>query len=244
MVGEGDSAETPDSPRLDGAVGFHNDRASSWSSAYRHSGHFRRRAFDWQAVIDANIDREMRVLDAGCGAGDLSLIATRRGAVLTCVDASPAMVAEARHALSGQSPSPSFHQADIRHLPVPDGSFDAVIASSVLEYIAPLDAALKEFRRVLAAGGMLLCSLPNRQSIYRRIEGLAVRLTGRPAYRRHVNEDVYRTDLDRLFDHAGFEIIDRRPSGTPPLLGRGVVGDFAERHARLATLTLFVARAV
>lgn len=124
-----------------------------------------------------------------------------------------------------------------------DGSFDAVIASSVLEYVEPLDAALKEFRRVLVAGGILSCSLPNRRSIYRRFEGLAVRLTGRPAYRRHVNEDVYRTDLDRLFDHAGFEIIEQRPSGTPPLLGRGAIGDFAQRYERLATMTLFVTRA-
>ncbi len=185
----------------------------------------------------------MRVLDAGCGAGDLSLIAARRGVILTCIDGSPAMVGEARRTLGGVSPSPVFYQADVRHLPLPDGAFDAVLASSVLEYVAPLDAALKEFRRVLRAGGLLLCSLPNCRSLYRQIEGLAVRLIGRPAYRRHVNEEVYRADLDRLFSQAGFEIVERRSSGTPPLLGKGARGDFAQRHPRLATMTLFVAKA-
>ena len=244
MVSDAGPAETPDATKLGGAVGFHDERASSWSAGYHRSDHFRRRARDWKAVIDAYLARDMRVLDAGCGAGDLSLLAARRGATLTCVDASPAMVGEARRTLSGLSPTPTFHRADVRHLPLSDGSYDAVMASSVLEYVAPLDAALMEFRRVLRPDGLLLCSLPNRKSLYRQVEGLVVRMTGRPAYRRHVNENVYCADLERLFDKAGFQIIERRPSGTPPLLGKGAIGDFAQRHARLATMTLFVAKAI
>ena len=244
MVSDAGPAGTPDASGMGGAVNFHDERASAWSAGYRQSDHFRRRAIDWQAVMDTYLARAMQVLDAGCGAGDLSLIAANRGVILTCVDGSPAMIREARRTLCGLVPTPAFHQADVRQLPLPDGSFDAVMASSVLEYVAPLDTALKEFRRVLRAGGMLLCSLPNRKSLYRQIEGLAVRLTGRPAYRRHVNEDVYRADLDRQFKQAGFQVIECRPSGTPPLLGKSAVGDFAQRHARLATMTLFVAEAV
>lgn len=243
MVSKAESADPPIASCLGGAVGFHDERASSWSSAYRQSDHFRRRARDWQAVIDAYLIGGMHVLDAGCGAGDISLIAAGRGTLLTCVDGSPAMLGEARQILRSVSPVPVFHQADVRKLPFPDRSFDAVMASSVLEYVDPVDAALDEFRRVLRPGGLLLCSLPNRKSLYRQFEGLMVRMTGRPAYRRHVNEKVYRTDLDRLFAKSGFELVERRQSGTPPLLGKGAIGDFAQRNARLATMTLFVAKA-
>ena len=186
----------------------------------------------------------MRLLDAGCGSGVLSRIAARMGAVVTGVDASPAMIGEARDLLARFSLPATFDVADVRRLPYADASFDLILASSVLEYVAPFDAALAELHRVLGPGGLLIASLPNPRSLYRKLEGWLVRATGRPAYRRHVNELVYRTDVDRLFASVGFTVVERRFTGAPPRLGDGRIGDFAQRHPRTATMILYIARRV
>lgn len=229
---------------LDGAIGFHEKRAKTWSAAYRRSEHFRRRVRDWRAAMETYVAPSMTVLDAGCGSGDLSRIAARMGADVTGVDASPAMIAEARDSLDRFSLPAGFDIADVRDLPYDGQSFDLVLASSVLEYVEPLDGALIELRRVLRPDGILICSLPNAKSLYRVLEGFLVRTTGRPAYRRHVNELVYKADLEQIFANIGFEIVERRYSGAPPRLGAGAVGDFAQRHPRLATMILYIVRRV
>jgi SAM-dependent methyltransferase len=51
-------------------------------------------------------------------------------------------------------------QGDTYHLPFPDGSFDCVIASEVLEHLHHDTAALQECRRVLRPGGQLVVTVP------------------------------------------------------------------------------------
>jgi SAM-dependent methyltransferase len=49
---------------------------------------------------------------------------------------------------------------DITRLPYPDGAFDVVYCSHVLEHVADDLAAMREFRRVLAPGGLALFLVP------------------------------------------------------------------------------------
>ncbi|WP_429727731.1 class I SAM-dependent methyltransferase [Amycolatopsis thermalba] len=74
-----------------------------------------------------------RILDAGCGAGPLTAELRDRGAVVTGVDASAAMLALARRRLGDEVP---LHEADLRDpLPFADEAFDDVVASLVLHYL-------------------------------------------------------------------------------------------------------------
>lgn len=76
------------------------------------------------------------------------------------IDVSAAVVAAARR----RYPSLAARQADVRGLPFPDGSFDAIVSLSTLDHfdgIADLDAALAELERVLAPRGRLLVTLDN-----------------------------------------------------------------------------------
>lgn len=101
--------------------------------------------------------RGRRVLDAGCGSGPLAAELLRRGAVVTGLDASPAMVELARRRLGDDVP---LHVGDLAEpLPFADDSFDDVVASLVLHYLEDWGAPLAELRRVLRPGGRLLLSV-------------------------------------------------------------------------------------
>ncbi|WP_377641342.1 class I SAM-dependent methyltransferase [Oryzobacter terrae] len=95
-----------------------------------------------------------RVLDAGCGSGPLTESLRDRGALVTGVDVSAAMVDLARERLGDDA---DLRVADLAApLPFPDASFDDVVASLVLHYLEDWSGPLAELRRVLRPGGRLL----------------------------------------------------------------------------------------
>lgn len=115
------------------------------------------------------VEPGMRVLDAGCGRGEVLLECSRRGADVAGIDYSIAAVELSRETLA------AVHGADVRQgevtdLPWPPESFDRILFADVLEHLTPAqtDSALAEFLRVLRPEGRLLVhTAPNR--LFRRI---------------------------------------------------------------------------
>lgn len=98
-----------------------------------------------------------RILDAGCGSGPLSAALRDRGAEVTGIDASTAMLALARRRLGADA---ALHLADLRDpLPFADDAFDDVVTSLVLHYLEDWGPTLAEMRRVLRPGGRLIVSV-------------------------------------------------------------------------------------
>ncbi|NBE56754.1 class I SAM-dependent methyltransferase [Streptomyces boluensis] len=98
-----------------------------------------------------------RILDAGCGSGPLSAALRDRGAEVTGIDSSAAMLALARRRLGADA---DLRLGDLREpLPFADGAFDGVVASLVLHYLEDWGPTLAEFRRVLRPGGRLIVSV-------------------------------------------------------------------------------------
>jgi SAM-dependent methyltransferase len=94
-----------------------------------------------------------RVLDIGCGEGQIARLAARGGATTVVgVDPTWAQVDEARRRAGG----PVYARAEAARLPFADASFDAVVACLVFEHIEAVDEALAEVGRVLAPGGRFL----------------------------------------------------------------------------------------
>jgi SAM-dependent methyltransferase len=123
------------------------------------------RAQDWAACVEqvclplfgaaldaARVTAGTRLLDAGCGAGLLALLASLRGARVTALDASAGLLEIARKRLPGAE----VREGDLEALPFADSSFDAVTAVNSVFYAADMSAAMREFFRVVQPGGRVV----------------------------------------------------------------------------------------
>jgi SAM-dependent methyltransferase len=92
--------------------------------------------------------------DVGCGPGHLARYLHERGTQVIGVDLSPEMVSHARRL----NPGIEFKQGDMRSLDVEDGAWGGIVAFYSLIHIPrpEVTEVLREFKRVLRPGGMLL----------------------------------------------------------------------------------------
>ncbi len=104
------------------------------------------------------VSRGERVLDVGCGSGVVTRAIARRvaptGRALG-VDASPALLTVARELAvkDGLEAVIELREGDCRALPFDDGSFDAVVAATVLAHVPGAERAVTEMVRVTRPGG-------------------------------------------------------------------------------------------
>jgi ubiquinone/menaquinone biosynthesis C-methylase UbiE len=98
-----------------------------------------------------------RVLDVGCGTGDLLRIMAPLVAPGSAVgvDLSAALIACARQRTAPGIANVSFQVGDACELPFADAAFDRVAANQVLLHLADPWRAVAEMRRVLGPGGLL-----------------------------------------------------------------------------------------
>ena len=102
-----------------------------------------------------------RVLDLGCGGGRHAFEAARRGGRVVAADLDLAELKEVRNVF-GAIPEDGWVTAgDATCLPFPDGTFDRVIASEVMEHIPDDRAAAAELARVLRPGGTIAITVPS-----------------------------------------------------------------------------------
>jgi SAM-dependent methyltransferase len=96
----------------------------------------------------------LRVLELGCGTGDLSLELLRRGALLTALDLSPASVE-----LTSERAARFRAGSDLRAVVAPventgleDGAFERVVGKWILHHV-DVERAAREIHRLLGPGG-------------------------------------------------------------------------------------------
>jgi SAM-dependent methyltransferase len=109
------------------------------------------------------------LLDLGCGFGRHAYEWLRRGAQVVACDMASEELREVRAlfeamVLAGEAPPSGMAvttAGDATRLPFPDGTFDRVIASEVMEHIPDDEGALDELLRVLKPGGVLAVTIPS-----------------------------------------------------------------------------------
>ena len=140
-----------------------------------------------------------RVLDIGCGTGELlrRLRAKYPHAMLAGLDPVPQMLAEARAKLNGTEDL-RIGYAD--SLPWPAGSFDLVVSCNMFHYITHPVEALREMARVLRPGGAIVLTDWCDDYLACRVCNLYLRLTNRAFYKTY-----RRNECLHLLRRAGFD---------------------------------------
>ncbi|MEV4510142.1 methyltransferase domain-containing protein [Dactylosporangium sp. NPDC049525] len=98
--------------------------------------------------------RPGKVLDLGCGPGQITGYLRSLGVDAAGIDLVPEFIAHAKAA----HPDGTYHLGSMRHLDVEDGAIAGILAWYSLIHFQPqdLDGVLAEFRRVIAPGGRLV----------------------------------------------------------------------------------------
>jgi ubiquinone/menaquinone biosynthesis C-methylase UbiE len=151
-----------------------DDKAAAWPSKYAPGGRLTDRLTQLRDAVTRHVPRGSRVLDLGCGTGELAVALADAGMWVVGCDISPRMLSHAAASATGASVGVSWVRLEPgwQTLPFEGRSFDAVVAASVLEYVAEPAAVLRECRRVLRPGGIVLCTVPDPSHPVRWLEWL------------------------------------------------------------------------
>jgi SAM-dependent methyltransferase len=181
---------------------------------------------EYQAIVGRiGADRPGRILDWGCGYGQVADLLLRAGLDVTAFDYQPDAGAGV-HPLE-RYPHLSVHTSpDPQALPFANDAFEAVLSCGVLEHVQDPDASLDEVRRVLCAGGVFyVFKLPNR---YSYLEAIA-RRAGLYYHGAFEHDRVYnRRTAAGLLRRHGFHVLEIRRTNMLPLT---LTGDLAARAA-------------
>lgn len=142
------------------------DKKSRIASAFSGSaGHY-----DEVAVLQKEVGQELvsrldlvtlspaRILDAGSSTGFFSDALKQRykKSEVVSLDLAHGMLKKARSRKKFWQVKPGYLCADVEALPLLDNSFDLIFSNFMLQWCESVDAAFKEFQRVLKPGGLLL----------------------------------------------------------------------------------------
>jgi trans-aconitate 2-methyltransferase len=147
-------------------------KPENWDSSLYDDRH----SFVWRSgaslVELLNPQSGERILDLGCGTGHLTAKIADAGAVVTGMDSSPSMIAQARQ----NFPSLRFVLADARDFRFEE-PFDAVFSNAALHWIHDAESVVKSIRAALRPGGRLVLEMGAKGNIQQIRHAIETALT-------------------------------------------------------------------
>jgi SAM-dependent methyltransferase len=142
----------------------------------------------WHRYVFARrLARGKRVLDAACGEGYGSALLATQAVSVVGVDIDEASIAHAQTRYADQ-PRIRFERGDVTQLALPDASFDLIVSVETLEHVHEQERMLAGFARLLAPGGVVLISTPDRRT-YSDVPGF---------HNEHHVRELYRDEFEAL----------------------------------------------
>ncbi len=164
-----------------------------------------------------------RLLDVGCAMGTFLQLAKEKGWDCSGVEIS-GFAAEAASKRLGVE----VFNGTLREAGFAEGSFDVVTLWDTIEHLSEPLEEVKEIRRILRPGGLLLVNTPNEDSFMKRTarflysasKGTISSPVNRLYHRYHL---YYFSDstMEELFKRAGLQVVDRKKKVIPITKGRG-----------------------
>jgi len=155
-------------------------KAVTWSAKYVPDGPLVDRLARLSAAVRWHARAGDRVLDLGCGTGELARTLAASGLRVAGCDISWQMLVRAARAggvcHGGGYAGWVWLAPGWQNLPFESATFDVVVAASVLEYVAEPAVVLRECARMLRPGGVVLYTVPDLRHPVRWAEWLAQRL--------------------------------------------------------------------
>lgn len=134
---------------------------------------------EFARLLDRAIPNDARVVDAGCGTGQMSLYLARAERVVIGADLTrPSLMLAAAAARRFDLDRVQFVETDLLHPGLRNGSFDVVYSSGVLHHTPDPPASFARLARLARPGGMIILGLYNAFArIPLRLRRLVARLS-------------------------------------------------------------------
>lgn len=186
---------------------FFSGEAAQWESRYASDARFRRRYERITRLLERVLPKLTgEALDLGCGTGVFSRFLASQGWRVTGLDISGEMIAEAR----SQSDNIEYHVGTLEEFVSETNRFTAIIALSMLEYVDDDEVTIQRLADLLAPGGVLVVSVPNRSGLLRKIEGTIYGIRTATRGRLFADRGDYLAHQRRQYSPLELDIMMRR----------------------------------
>jgi SAM-dependent methyltransferase len=131
-----------------------------------------------------------------------------------CLEQRFRRVPDLRYVTTDLDPDKGELQLDITRLALPDGGFDAIICSHVLEHVEDDAAAISELQRVVAPGGWVIVMVPLDLSLSQTHEDPLIQTPEQRLneYWQHDHVRLYAPDIAERLRAPGFDVTRERPA--------------------------------
>lgn len=131
---------------------FFNTIAEDWDKLSREI----MGEFDLAQYISQHMPHSAAAADLGCGTGNVLHAMLQKAETVIGVDGSARMLELARRRFAYEGDRVSLRIGDLSHLPLADGEADFTSLNMVLHHVPEPEVVLREIKRVLSPGGLLL----------------------------------------------------------------------------------------
>jgi 2-polyprenyl-3-methyl-5-hydroxy-6-metoxy-1,4-benzoquinol methylase len=200
----------------------YDGRSETWRAAYSSREPFGQRLNRRRDAVVAAVEQRLegkrvRILDAGCGTGEVARRLRAAGHEVVALDVSRDMLKEARQLRPSDRPDSAraaYVQGSVRTLPLQSRSFDVVVCVGVMghlmrrrsegEVVDTAALTLRELARVLRPGGFIVVTAPNLIRIHWLLDPAQLRRALRHRrYVRRLEESHGGRDERRLVQREG-----------------------------------------